>query len=358
MNDALDDRPGEPVRLVEDAETGDRFLIYSSGRGVRVELRYDGATLWMTQAQMAELFGVDRSVITKHLANVYEDGELDPQATSAKIAQVRREGSREVTRQIEHYNIDAVISVGYRVSSTQGTLFRRWATDKLVRFASSGFVVDVERLKNPGEHDRVAELREIIRDIRSSEANVYAELRRICAMCQDYDGSSDAAREFYQRTQAKLFYAVTTRTPSEIMIGRADAKAPNMGLQTWSKDEIRQRDALVAKNYLAEAEIRELNRLTTILLDIFEDQLEIGKLVTMAQAARLLDQQLRNLNRVVLEHGGQIRHDQAEARAKAEYRRFDEKRRLAKQRAADRELAALKSTDKALPKTRSPRKPS
>lgn len=355
---ATDTDQHEPVRLIEDAETGDRFLIYGTGRGVRVELRYDGATLWMTQAQMAELFGVDRSVITKHLANVYEEGELDPEATSAKIAQVRLEGAREVTRQIEHYNIDAVISVGYRVSSTQGTLFRRWATDKLVRFASNGFVVDVERLKSPGEHDRVAELREIIRDIRSSEANVYAELRRICAMCQDYDGRSETAREFYRRTQAKLFYAVTMRTPSEILIGRANPTSPNMGLQTWLKDEIRQQDALVAKNYLAPAEMTELNRLTTILLDIFEDQLDIGKLVTMDQAAKLLDQSLRNLNREVLQHGGQISHDRAEASAKSAYRRFDEARRLARQQQTSNDLSALKGADKALPKTRTPRKPS
>lgn len=347
----------EPVRLVEDADTGDRFLMYGTERGVTVELRYDGDTLWVTQAQMAELFGVDRSVITKHLANVYDEGELEPGATSAKIAQVRREGSREVTRQLEHYNIDAVISVGYRVSSTQGTMFRKWATEKLVRFASRGFVVDVERLKAPDEHDRVAELRDIIRDIRSSEANVYAELRRICAMCQDYDGRSETAREFYQHTQAKLFHAVTTHTPSEVLIERADAKAPNMGLQTWPKDQIRQQDALVAKNYLAEREMAELNRLTTILLDIFEDQLDIGKLVTMEQAGQLLDQSLKNLNRQILRGGGRVRHSQAEESAKLAYRRFDEARRKAKKKQTDAELSALKRADKALPKTRTPRKP-
>lgn len=357
MNDIGRSAPNEPVRLIEDTDTGHRFLIYGTSRGVRVELRYDGDTLWMTQAQIAELFGVDRSVITKHLANVYDDGELEPSATSAKIAQVRREGSREVTRQIEHYNIDAVISVGYRVSSAQGTRFRKWATEKLVQFASKGFVVDVERLKAPGDQDRVAELRDIIRDIRSSEANVYAELRRICAMCQDYDGRSETAREFYRRTQAKLFYAVTMRTPSEILSGRADAKAPNMGLQIWPKDEIRQQDALVAKNYLTQTEMMELNRLTTILLDIFEDQLDIGKLVTMEQAGRLLDQSLRNLSRQVLQHGGQISHDRAEASAKSAYRRFDEARRIAKQREADAGLSAIRRVDKALPKTRTPQKP-
>jgi hypothetical protein len=223
----------EPIHLVEDVETGDRFLVYGTDKGLRLDIRYEGETLWMTQAQIAQLFGVDRSVITKHISNVYAEGELDAEATSAKIAQVRQEGSRRVERQIEHYNLDAVISVGYRVSSAQATVFRRWATGILVQFAKKGFVVDAPRLKQPENADRVAELREVIRDIRSDEANVYRELRRICAICQDYDGTTEVAREFYQRTQAKLVYAVTSHTPSEIVATRADHKSANMGLQTW-----------------------------------------------------------------------------------------------------------------------------
>lgn len=182
----------EPVVLREDEGTGDRFLIYSSDKGLHLDIRYDGDRLWMTQAQIAELFGVDRSVVTKHIANIYAEGELDAEATGAKFAQVRQEGARRVERQIEHYNLDMVISVGYRVSSAQATLFRRWATDKLVQFAAKGFVIDSIRLKQPENADRIAELREIIRDIRSDEANVYRELRRICALCQDYDGESEA----------------------------------------------------------------------------------------------------------------------------------------------------------------------
>lgn len=246
----------EPVHLVEDQETGDRFLFYGTEKGMRLDIRYEGETLWMTQAQVAQLFGVERSVITKHIANVYAEGELDAEATSARIAQVRQEGSRKVERHIEHYNLDMVISVGYRVSSAQATVFRRWATGILVQFARKGFVVDATRLKQPENVDRVAELREIIRDIRSDEANVYRELRRICALCQDYDGTTEAAREFYQRTQAKLVYAVTTQTPSEIIAERADHKAGNMGLQTWQSDNIRKTDVVVSKNYLAESEIR------------------------------------------------------------------------------------------------------
>ena len=229
----------DPVRLVEDAVSGDRFLVYGTDKGLRLDIRYQGETLWMTQAQIAELFGVDRSVVTKHIANVYAEGELDADSTSAKIAHVRQEGARQVERQIDHYNLDVVISVGYRVSSAQATVFRRWATGILVQFARKGFVVDSARLKQPENVDRVVELREIIRDIRSDEANVYRELRQICAMCQDYDGSAEAAREFYQRTQAKLVYAVTSQTPAEIVAVRADHTMENMGLRAWAGDNIR-----------------------------------------------------------------------------------------------------------------------
>ncbi len=345
----IDASGDEPVRVFEDADTGHQFLVYGTDQGVRVELRYDGDALWMTQAQMASLFGRDVSVISRHIANVLEDGEL---AEETSLQKMQTSGGRPGTL----YSLDMIISVGYRVSSTQATLFRKWATAVLVRFATKGFVIDAERLKAPGGQDRIAELRDAIRDIRASEANVYAELRAICAMCQDYDPQSEAARDFYRQTQAKLFYAVVNHTPSELMIGRADATAPNMGLQVWPKTEIRQQDAVIAKNYLAPSEVKELNRLTTILLDIFEDQLDVGRLTTMAEAAQLLERQLRQLGRLVLKHGGQVRHDQAERRAKAEYRKFDERRKAERVADADREYAALKALGRALPKSRN-RKP-
>ena len=271
----------EPVHLREIEGTGDRVLVYATAGGVSVDLRYEGETLWMTQIQMADLFGVDVRTVNEHLINVYRDGELEEGATIRNFRIVRTEGPRQVAREVNHYSLDAVISVGYRVSSKQATLFRKWATGVLVRFATKGFVVDVERLKAPDERDRVAELRDIIRDIRSSEANLYAELRHICAMCQDYDPKSSAAREFYTNTQAKLFWAVTTHTPAMILKSRADAKAPNMGLQVFPKSDVRKADVVIAKNFLAPLEIEELNRLTTILLDIFEDQLKIGRLTLM-----------------------------------------------------------------------------
>jgi hypothetical protein len=346
------DKKDEPVRLTEDAETGDRFLIYGTDRGIKVELRYAGETLWATQDQMAEMFGVNVPSISRHLKNIFAEGELDPTATVSKIERVAREGQREVRRSIDIYNLNAVISVGYRVSSKQGTMFRVWATDKLVQFATKGFVVDVERLKNPDEHDRVRELRDIIRDIRSDEANVYREVRRICAMCQDYDERSTAWRDFYARMQAKLMWAVTSHTPAMLVKERADAAADNMGLRTWPKDAIRQQDTLVAKNYLAEPEIRELNRVTTILLDIFEDQLDIGKLRTMSEAEETLDRQLRSLNRPLLTHGGSVKSSAAERHAKEQYRIFDEKRRTIRHAEADTQMADLLKKEKALSKSR------
>lgn len=342
--------PLEPVRLVQDDETGDRILIYSTEKGTNLELRYEGETLWMTQAQIAELFGVDRTVISKHLSNIYDEGELHPQATSAKIAQVRIEGGRKVTRQVERYNLDAIISVGYRVGSNLGTQFRKWATDTLVQFATKGFIIDAARLKNPDSADRVSELKEIIRDIRADEANVYRELRRICSMCSDYDAKSEAAAEFYARMQAKVMFAVTSHTPSELIKSRANADHQNMGLRTWSATEVRKADTQVSKNYLAEAEARELNRLTVILLDIFEDQLEIGKLTTMVFAENMLNKQLANLGRPILTSGGVVKRADANAHASHQYEIFNERRRARRHAEADAALAALKTTDKKLRK--------
>ena len=340
----------DPVRLVEDNETGDGFLIYSTDRGIKVELRFEGETLWLPQRGMAELFGVDVRTVSEHLRNIFADRELSEEATVRNFRMVRQEGARKVSRDVQHYNLNAIISVGYRVSSKQGTLFRMWATDKLVQFATKGFVVDKERLKDEADYDRIRELSEIIRDIRASEANTYAELRRICAMCQDYTGASEAAQKFYARMQAKLFWAVTSMTPSMLLLDRVDADAPDLGLRSWPKDKIRQSDARTAKNVLTEPEVRELNRLTTILLDIFEDQLELGRLTLMAEAERLLDDQLKRLGRPVLDHGGRASSKDAERHVKAQYKRYDERRRQERKASADAALAELKQTGKTLPK--------
>lgn len=337
------------VHLIEDGDTGDRMLVYSNERGAQVELRVLGDTFWATQAQMADMFGIDRSGIAKHILNIVSEGELSEEG-NVHLMHI------SATRPTRLYSLNMMISVGYRVESKQGTMFRIWATDKLMQYMTKGFVIDAPRLKQPDQYDRVSELREIIRDIRAAEANVYAELRRICAMCQDYDPAAPQSRTFYKHMQAKLYWAVVSQTPAMVLKSRADSDAPNMGLQTWPKANIRQEDAINAKNYLADRELSELNRLTTILLDIFDDQLEIGKLTLMSEASNLLDAQLRNLHRVVLRHGGKVSHDDAVESAKREYAKFDAKRREARRLEAERALVEIKAKGGSLPKPKRSRK--
>jgi hypothetical protein len=338
----------EPVHIHEDEETGDRFLIYGDGTGTHVEVNYEGERLWMTQAQIADLYGRDVSTISRHIASILEEGELDE--SNLHKAQIATS-----TKPVTFYSLDMVISVGYRVASKQATLFRKWATEKLVQFATKGFVVDAPRLKNPTNRDRITELKEIIRDIRSDEANVYRELRTICAMCQDYDGQSDEWHAFYRNTQAKLIHAVCSNTPAEILRIRADAKEPNMGLRTWPNENIRKADVTVSKNYLGEMEVRELNRLTTILLDIFEDQMDVGRLTSMKQATELLDGQLTGLGRQVLRSGGRISMAEAKRHAEREYGKYKTAQAKLRHEQADRTIAELKAAQEALKTRKAPK---
>lgn len=335
----------EPVHLTEDGDNGGRFLIYGGVNGPQIELRYEGDALWMTQAQMAALFGRDISVISRHISAVLDEGELGENHLQ-KMQMNPRGGPSNF------YSLDMVISVGYRVSSTQATLFRRWATDKLVQFATKGFVIDTVRLKQPDARDRVAELRDIIRDIRSDEANVYREMRLICSMCLDYEASSQAWQTFYQTTQAKLVYAVSSSTPAEIIKSRANADHPNMGLLSWSHDKIRKSDVSTSKNYLGQSEVKELNRLTEILLGIFEDQMDIGRLKTMAEATILLDKNLKGLGRGVLNHGGQVKAIEARAHAEREYERFKSKLKAERHLEAERAIEEVRQTLKRLRKSK------
>jgi len=335
----------EPVHLQEDQATGDRFLIYGDGSGVHIEVSYQGDRLWMTQAQIAALYGRDVSTISRHIASILEEGELDE-------SNLHKTQIASSTKPITLYSLDMVISVGYRVSSKEATLFRKWSTDKLVQFATRGFVIDAPRLKSPGNRDRIAELKDIIRDIRSDEANVYRELRQICSMCQDYDSQSDEWQEFYRKTQAKIIYAVCSNTPAEVLKGRADADQPNMGLQTWPNANVRKSDATTSKNYLSPIEIRELNRLTTILLDIFEDQMDLGRLTLMSAAAKLLDDQIRGLGRVVLRTGGSVAMADAKRHAEREYDKFKARQKALRHEQADQTIADIKAVHQDLGKRR------
>ena len=312
----------DPVHLVEDEDTGDRFLIYSTEDGVNAEFRYQNETLWMTQSQIAEFFEKDQSVISRHISNVFSEDELYESGNMQKVHIATS------TKPVAVYSLDMVISVGYRVTqSKQATMLRKWSTSTLVQFATSGFVIDKKRLAQPESYDRVKELREIVRDIRASEANVYREIRSICAMCQDYDGSSKQARDFYARIQNKLLWATTSHTAPEIIIARSDSNEVNMGLKTWPNENIRKADIVIAHNYLAESEIKEKNRFTVMLLDYFEDRLELEKLTTMNQAETELNKFIKFNDRALLVNKGRVSRAKANKCAEAQYKIFDKNRR-------------------------------
>jgi hypothetical protein len=332
------------VPLVEDAETGHRFLVYASERGVDLELLYEGDTFWASQSQMADMFGVQVPAISKHLKNIFEEGELEEETTFSILESVGSTGQPYKTK---IYNLNAVISVGYRVTSRHGTLFRIWATDKLVQILTKGFYVDKRRLK--GQPDRLAELRRVIQDIRADEANMYAELRRILAMCKDYDPRSQACTLFFAAFQNRLLYAITASTAAELVISRADATKPNMGLQSWSGDYPLQDDALTGKNYLGELELRDLNRLVSMVLDFFEDQVERGWLVSLDEADEKLTEILTVNKRKMLPDGPRATTAQGDRHGKAQYKLFDEQRRDARKAAA---LLELNRAAEGLPKSR------
>lgn len=305
------------VSLRED-DTGHRFIIYSTPNGPRAELRYDGGTFWATQSQMVEMFGVDLSGISRHLNNIFDEGELPREGTIAKIARVALEGKRQVTRSVDAYNLNAIISVGYRVGSVQGTMFRIWSTDKLFQILTKGFYIDKARLKNPEQPSVIDELRETIREIRASTQNVYREVKRICSMCQDYNGSDQSARDFFAAMENKLLYVAVTKTAGEIIMERADVAKPDMGLthHTGKRGVPTQDDVVVANNYLFEPEAKVKNRATTMLLDYFEEQIDQGRLVTMAEAERKLNEFINFNQWPLLRNRGYVKGDSAREHAK------------------------------------------
>ncbi|WP_088347826.1 MULTISPECIES: RhuM family protein [Rhodomicrobium] len=338
----------EPVEILEDADTGDRFLVYGTAQGVELELRFDAAEPWFSQSQLAQIFGVSVPSVNEHIGRFLADGELD----EAVIRNFRITASDGKSYAVKHYGLDVAFYVGYRVNSREGVLFRRWATQVLTRFATKGFLVHTRRLKDAENFDRIKQLREIIAEIRASDVNLYGELGQICSFCQDYDPKSQTWRDFYARMRAKLYWAVTSQTPSMLMAERANSDAPNMGLQSWAAEDIRQSDALSAASYLSEREFRELNSVTVILLDVFADQAELGRLTTMAAAESLFEKQLKLLGRSILTHGGNVSRAAADDRAKSEYQKFDAKRKAEHLFTELDALKELKNQAKDLPKTR------
>jgi len=309
------DGPNVVQLLHREGDSAPPVLFFATDKGLKVELRFDGNEPWVTQAQMSTLFGVSIPTVNEHIQKYLSDGELDDSA----IRKFRITAADGKSYETNHYGLDVAFYVGYRVNSRQGALFRRWATDILVRFAKYGYAMDVERLKAPDDPSIVDELKEIIRDIRGSTQNVYREVRRIVSLCQDYDGRSETAHAFYARMENKLLYVATSMTAPELIIERADASKPDMGLTYYAgKRGPTQADAKVANNYLAEGEARVKNRATVMLLDYFEEQVDQGRLVTMVEAEEKLDGFIKFNNWPLLRSAGRVSRSDADDHAIAQ----------------------------------------
>lgn len=311
--------------MSEGTNTAQIVLYQSEGANVPVEVSYMQGTFWMPQRRIAELFGKDKSTISRHLKNIFGDGELDRDSVVANIATTAADGK---TYQTDFYSLDAILAVGYRVNSPQATRFRQWATATLKEYVTKGFVLNDEMLKNgrPFGEDYFDELLGRIRDIRASERRVYQKITDIFQECSfDYDKNSDIAKRFYATVQNKLHYAVTGHTAAEIVQGRSDPSKPHMGLTSWKggpEGPVHSTDVTVAKNYLTEEEIRELNRLVTMFLDTAEDRAERHVLTSMADCDELLNGFLTFNGREVLKGLGTRTKSTADKIARERFAEF------------------------------------
>lgn len=305
------------------------ILLYSlDNSNVYVDVYYKDETFWLTQKSMAELFDCSTDNVSLHLKNIYEEEELDRDSTTEKFSVVRKEGNRNVNRELEFYSLDAIIAVGYRVNSKKATRFRQWSTKTLKEYIQKGFVLNDEMLKNgkPFGKDYFDELLDKIREIRASERRAYQKIADIFEQCSyDYDKNSNLTKEFYAFVQNKLHYAITGKTAAELISERANAEHPTMGLTTW-KDapdgKILKRDVIVAKNYLNEKEIKKLNRLVTMFIDYAELMAEDEELMSMQDWLNETDNFLKNNRRNVLEGKGTISHKDALQKVDDEYQIF------------------------------------
>ncbi len=312
---------------MSDEPTSD-IILYRTPDGVtRVHVRFFDESFWMPQKAIAELFGVKVPAISKHLANIYDSGELSREATVSILEMVRQEGTRQVARKVEHYNLDAIIAVGYRVNSYQATQFRIWATRTLKEYVIKGFVLDDERLKQGPSfgQDYFDELLERIREIRASERRFYQKVTDLYALAVDYDKTAPITKEFFASVQNKLHWAITGLTAAEIVYGSADASKPHMGLTTWKNapdGKILKADVSIAKNYLSEAHVQELNRIVSAYLDLAENRAHRQIPMTMQNWSDFLNRFLELSDYPILKDKGKVSALEAKLKAKSEYAEF------------------------------------
>lgn len=304
------------------------ILIYQTEDDLtKIEVTLEDETVWLTQAQLSELFQKSKSTISEHIKNVFEEGELDQVSTVRNFRTVQKEGNRDVEREIDYYNLDVIISVGYRVKSHRGTQFRIWATNRLRELIVKGFVLDDDRLKSGSKMNYFDELLERIRDIRSSEKVFYQKVKDIYLTSIDYNKDANATREFFQVVQNKLHHAIHNRTAAELIKERVDADKENLGLTTWKNERIRKVDVLVAKNYLTEAELKQLNLLVEQYLAFAESQALAKRPMYMRDWIAKLDDILTLNELDILTDAGKVKRKLAEEIAGKEYGKYKEKQR-------------------------------
>lgn len=324
------------------------FLVYQAGDGkLKIDVRLEDETVWLTQQLMAELFQSSQQNISHHIKSVYEEGELDSEATHKKYLSVRQEGARRVQRELDYYNLDMIISVGYRVKSHVATRFRIWATQRLTEYIVKGFTIDDERLKNPDHpFDYFEELLRRIQDIRTSERRFYQKITDIYATAIDYDPTQEISLTFFKTVQNKLHWAITGQTAAEIIHGRADHTKPNMALTSWHGDKVRKQDVVIAKNYLNEEELSALNNLVEQYLIYAEGQAMRQIPMTMKDWADRLDAFLQFNERNILTHAGKLSHEMAKELAESEYEKYHRERiRQQDQQPSDFDCAILGKAD-------------
>ncbi|OGI72864.1 cell filamentation protein Fic [Candidatus Nomurabacteria bacterium RIFCSPHIGHO2_02_41_18] len=301
------------------------IIMYSSSDGIlKLEVPIDGETVWLSQKQMAELFGCTLENIIFHLKNIYESGELVEKATTKESLVVQKEGTRSVKREIQAYNLDIIISVGYRVNSIRGTQFRIWATNKLKEYIIKGFVLDDERLADGKKSGYFDELLERIRAIRSSERNFYQKITDIYATSIDYNKDVETAKTFFATVQNKIHFAVHGHTAAEIVATRADAGKKYMGLTNFKGKNVLEKDVSIAKNYLSEDEIKQLNLITTLYLDFAELQASNRRAMTMKEWVSKLDDFLKLSEKRILSGAGKVSKEKAEEKSRKEYKKYRE----------------------------------
>lgn len=333
--------------MSDDNQDRGEIILYEPPDGApEIQLHARDGSVWMTQGEMAELFQTSPQNITLHIKSVYKEGELDEEATCKDYLQVRHEGDREISRTLKHYNLDIVLAVGYRVRSPRGTQFRQWATRNLREYLVKGFVMNDERLKDPAGWDYFDELLQRIRDIRASEKRFYQKVRDLFALSQDYNDDRQAVNTFFAEVQNKMLHAVTGHTAAELIVERAEPDQPNMNLQSWSGERVRKADVIVAKNYLDEGEIAELNRIVTMFLDYAEDRVQQRKHLTLEDWRNNVDRFITFNERPLLQDKGRVSQERARTIAHERYEQFDANRKQAEAIAADEDdLQALEALE-------------